>query len=492
MAFLFYNRRMIASRHLFLLLVGLLGLHLWLNGLIPLGVDEAHYALYGWYPDWSYFDHPPLIGWLEWPFVRGLDADWAVRLPAIMLGLALLWQLVRLAETLFPQTPTIGGWVLFLALFSPLLHGLTLSPLPDLPLALVTVVLARWLWRHRHDERLRQPWVLGVLLGLAALSKYTAITLVVTVLLVIVLYGRWRWLAQPGLWGAAGLTLAMLAPVLWWNLQHDWASFLYQLHHGTRHADWSLRRFAISQGRQLGAYGPVLYLAALAVLGWALLRWRRLPEGGRFTLLFALPVLALFGWSAGHEPILPHWPAVGWWLLLPLLAWWLAARRWALWLHGLYGGLAWVGVAALLAGAAWPFKGLDPRLEIAGWQDASMRLERWQAQLARQGIEVRKFSGNWSLVSRPAWYLRHRADPAVFSADGRRTQFDFWFGRLPQGTDGVVLWHTYFNDAGTPAGRGLFEHCRLLEHWPARWQEQTLGAEFRIYHCHNWRRGRHH
>lgn len=32
---------------------------------VGLSVDEAHYALYGLHLDWSYFDHPPMVGWLQ-------------------------------------------------------------------------------------------------------------------------------------------------------------------------------------------------------------------------------------------------------------------------------------------------------------------------------------------------------------------------------------------------------------------------------------------
>jgi hypothetical protein len=32
---------------------------------VALGVDEAHYVLYGLHLDLSYFDHPPLVGWMQ-------------------------------------------------------------------------------------------------------------------------------------------------------------------------------------------------------------------------------------------------------------------------------------------------------------------------------------------------------------------------------------------------------------------------------------------
>ena len=39
-------------------------IHLLIIQNIGLGVDESHYAMYALHLDWSYFDHPPLVGWL--------------------------------------------------------------------------------------------------------------------------------------------------------------------------------------------------------------------------------------------------------------------------------------------------------------------------------------------------------------------------------------------------------------------------------------------
>ena len=39
--------------------------HLVWGAVMGLSVDEAHYLLYAAHPDWSYFDHPPLVGWVH-------------------------------------------------------------------------------------------------------------------------------------------------------------------------------------------------------------------------------------------------------------------------------------------------------------------------------------------------------------------------------------------------------------------------------------------
>ena len=40
-------------------------LHLVLALGFHLSPDEAHYAMYAAHPDWSYYDHPPLVG-VDW------------------------------------------------------------------------------------------------------------------------------------------------------------------------------------------------------------------------------------------------------------------------------------------------------------------------------------------------------------------------------------------------------------------------------------------
>lgn len=44
-----------------LLLWGL-ALRLTIATILPPGFDEAYYYVYTLHPDWSYFDHPPLVG----------------------------------------------------------------------------------------------------------------------------------------------------------------------------------------------------------------------------------------------------------------------------------------------------------------------------------------------------------------------------------------------------------------------------------------------
>ncbi|NCU93095.1 MAG: glycosyl transferase, partial [Burkholderiaceae bacterium] len=59
-------------------------IHLALGFTTELSVDEAHYALYADRLAWSYFDHPPLVGWIQWPLVAINAPDGILRLIPIV------------------------------------------------------------------------------------------------------------------------------------------------------------------------------------------------------------------------------------------------------------------------------------------------------------------------------------------------------------------------------------------------------------------------
>ncbi|MCX8520590.1 MAG: glycosyltransferase family 39 protein, partial [Rhodoferax sp.] len=163
------------------LLALLVVLHAGLGASLGLSVDEAHYALYAAHPALSYFDHPPLVGWVQWPLVALHAPDYVLRLLPGLLWLAtvlLVWRVtLRLCADAAHRNRAACAAVLAL-LLAPLLHILGIGLLPDTLLMLWSVALL-WQTIVLLDAAAVQrpaPWlVLGLLLGLAGLSKYTAI-----------------------------------------------------------------------------------------------------------------------------------------------------------------------------------------------------------------------------------------------------------------------------------------------------------------------------
>ncbi len=468
--------------------------HFAMGAAVGLSVDEAHYALYARHLALSYFDHPPLVGWIQWPLVA-LDAPTALLrlLPELLwLGTALL--VARIAQQLpaaDPQAPAAQSaalWAVLALALAPLLHVLGIGLLPDTLLMFFTAALMRLTQLLMADDGLEHTgrWVaLGVLLGLAGLSKYTAIFFALALGLCLLAAHGLRVLRCAGLWLAIAIALLLVSPVAVWNYQNHWISFTYQAKHGAG-GQWQaleVLRFAVVQ---LLVFGPLML--------WAGLGLRRGAHGvqGFLRLFFVLPfgVMALL---SGGGTSLPHWTAPAWVALAPFAGWGLArtAQRthaWGVRALAWLQALACIAVLGLMASAGVPFthgttghgdaaQPSNPFADVHGWDEAGARALRLASAHGLHSVAVQ----NWTLASRIGWYARPLP---VHVLEDRFDQFDLWAGDLPVGADTLLVdWSQLTYEV--PLGAHGFANCQLLESPPV----QRLGvpvAQFQFYACHGW------
>ena len=64
---------------------------LWFSAALPMTGDEAYFVLWGEHPAGGYYDHPPMVGWWLAGLLAISRAEWVLRLPALLLPLALAW-----------------------------------------------------------------------------------------------------------------------------------------------------------------------------------------------------------------------------------------------------------------------------------------------------------------------------------------------------------------------------------------------------------------
>ncbi len=469
------------------LVAGITLLHLLVAPGIGLSVDEAHYALYGLHLDWSYFDHPPMVGWLQAIILPFSQSDFALRLIPIALSAAASLVLYQLTRELFPdKSPWLGFIAVALFQSSIIIQLLALAMVPDGPLLLFGLLAIRYLRHALNDNRLPDWLLSGLFLGLAGLSKYTAITLAAGALLALMAGRQWRRLLSPGLWAAVGTGLLLILPVLWWNHTHDWISFNYQLEHGTKGSHWSAEWFLLSQLGQLLAYTPALFLFGWIALFQGLHEYRH--PGVRDTLCFALPVLLLFGWNGGFYATLPHWTALGWAITAPLTARWMV-QRWQLrpvritvWISAIYSGILILVVYSQLLTPWIPFQANNhPLRDLYGWEQAAQRAEQLRQQIPDSpGNPAQIFVENWTYASRIAWYAR---PTPVQVLDQRFDQFDLWFGSPRKGARGILVTPSYYR--GKPGSR-FFARCTELEPLPIPLNGKPA-VTFRYFSCKDYR-----
>ena len=471
--------------------------HFALGFAIEFSVDEAHYALYAQHLAWSYFDHPPLVGWIQWPLVSITSLEGIIRLiPEFlwMISCYLVYQVTLeihhliqgrnagyLTSTL-PAQNTCGLMAVLAIVAAPIPHVLAIGLLPDTlltPLSLGLMLMAlRWLSKEYFNV---SDWVFtGVLLGLSGLSKYTAAFSALALLLVFLSSPRKNWINTTGFWLAAIIALFCISPVLYWNWANDWISFKYQIAHGAG-STWLWRKLAAYVGLQILVYGPLLLLGTYLFIKYCV-------HGAKLSVwallgFFVIPFAIFTSLSGGGG--LPHWTAPAWFCLAPFAgiglakAWAMQHRRLIQILFVSQLLLCTIGFAYVLAGGiqSEAIKA-NPIADLYGWKSAGQKASELTQATKAQGIAVQ----NWTLGSRAAWYAK---PTPVFVLDERRDQFDLWFGDLPQGANILLINWSGMSFPAPIGSKNLFERCEPLDSLEIKRFGQIL-SKFDFSLCSNW------
>ncbi len=278
-----------------------------------LGVDEAHYALYGKFLALSYLDHPPLVGWIEGLFLKLFGmSELTVRMPSILLSILdsyLIYELM--GKITKEETAKLMAVVGINSSF--LLFVLSFMFLPDsllLPLSIGIVLISVKILKSGNTENYL---LLGILLGLSGLSKYTAILFIPPLLAFVLLKKRTDVIFTPKILLTIIIGILFITPVIYWNYTHSFISFQYQFGHVIKHGIHWLDFFR-SMAYQFGAYSPFYFI--LAIYGLV----RSLKSNNDFALLSALIggfILVFFVYASLTSTTLPHWDSVFYMLMIP-------------------------------------------------------------------------------------------------------------------------------------------------------------------------------
>jgi hypothetical protein len=464
-------------------------LHFVLGANLGLSVDEAHYALYAAHPDWSYFDHPPLVGWSQWPLVA-LDAPaWILRLVPQFLWLGTAVLVYGLSERLAPRkNGQAGFWAVLALSLAPLMHVLGIGLLPDTLLTLFTVLVMRLTLDLLNPESVQRPgtWLLlGVTLGLAGLSKYTAILAVPGVAVCLLGAHGWRVLGNRWLWAALVVALLLVMPVAYWNYANHWISFTYQAKHGAG-GGWQVGHVLQFLVVQALVYGPLLWWGLSGVRHSASRSTRAL------LLFFAVP-FAVLALMSGGGTSLPHWTAPAWVAMAPfagiaLERAWSQGRRWMIGASGLAQGILCVLALGLMLTGGYPLMTntsgqgnsiapSNPFADLHGWVEAGERARELASQQGLSNVSVQ----NWTLASRLGWYARPLP---VHVLEDRFDQFDLWAVDLPAGASTLLVDWSQLGYT-VPLGEHGFTDCKLLQAQDVQRRGRVISS-FRFYACHGW------
>ena len=408
---------------------------------VGLGVDEAHYVLYALNLDLSYFDHPPLVGWIQYIFTSIFGTnEFGSRVGAILIGFVtsilvykLIYDINKNKKEAFVAILALHASFLFNALFIMLM--------PDTLLFLLILPIIFTVIKLEQDNSLYMWILLGIFLGLAGLSKYTAVLFIIPIILYFIIKKRYELFYTFKIIPAILIALAIVSPVIIWNIQNDWSSFAYQSQHVVGASSIKWNSFFSSIGAQIGAYNPFLFPLAFYGLYKAL----RSENSTLFlTALFGLVLILFFTYASLYKTALPHWSALFYMLFIPIGSYYAlqSSKRALKYLKFAIGfGL----VLSSIAYAELGFKFIplpdyqSLHRDIYGWDKIMKKANEQIKDTNRQAIAVT----NWTLASRAIYYNR-LYNSSVFLIDDREDQFDIWENSSPLGKDLVMINTKFF------------------------------------------------
>lgn len=199
----------------------------------PVFGDEAYYYIWSRHLQLSYFDHPPMVSWfiyLAYLFFP-TDNPISLRLVFILASFAasLIW--IKILRHKNFDDSMIMMWLILFSL-NPLLGIGSILATPDTPLVLFWTLSFYSYLKILTNHRLIWYALLGVFLGLGFCSKYHIILFVISGLIYLLLSRKIFTLRVAGIFATIAFGLLFSAPVLIWNSQNNWSSFLFQINHG--------------------------------------------------------------------------------------------------------------------------------------------------------------------------------------------------------------------------------------------------------------------
>ena len=199
----------------------------------PLTFDEAYYWIWSKHLAFGYYDHPPGVALVIrlGTMIAG-DTELGVRLVSILLALPMSFAIYRTAEILFGGMRVAANATILLNVTLMAAIG-TLIVTPDAPLLVASSFVLFFLAKVLESDRGAWWLAVGTAVGLALLSKYTAMFFGPAIVLWLISVPKLRkWFFSPWLYLGGLVALAIFSPVILWNADHHWVSFIKQLGRG--------------------------------------------------------------------------------------------------------------------------------------------------------------------------------------------------------------------------------------------------------------------
>ncbi|MGI9532276.1 ArnT family glycosyltransferase [Lutimonas sp.] len=466
-----------------------------------LGNDEVYYWTYAKFPDWSHFDHPPMVGFFQQIFSLNLlfDSELALRLGFVVAGslsTILLYLIGR--EIKDEKTGLIAAVLYNTSIYGFIISGLFI--MPDGPLVLFWMSSCLFFLKFlKSNEKKKQQGLLMLSMLFAALaiySKYQGVYLLFGYGLYILFFRR-DLLKNASVYLSLGFSVLVLFIIFYWNYVNSFSGMSYHSERVTLFSlDFNLDTFLREFLGQIAYNNPYNYIVILLAV-FSFKRKRFLEQHHfYFFLLISVPLIATTLFFSLYRDTLPHWSGVSFLSLAVLAAANLSERkntpvlRFVLFF---FFGLYLIALGIVNKGWFIDMKvndqsekvklgKNDPTLDMYGWDQTKVVLEQLHNE-DPQLATIPLVSNKWYPGSHLYYYVAAPLEKDLFVLGFMNDMHKYyWINQtmspLQAGQDGIYI--TYSRNFKDPKRTmaDYFEDAKLIKEFPIERSGKTVEYGF--------------
>jgi len=369
-----------------------------LAAFLEFGNDEVYYWTYALYPDYSHFDHPPLLGFLIQlsSLNLALDSELFIRLGAVILGGFNTWLVFLIGKKIRDELTGLYAALLFTgSIYAFIIAGTFILPdAPQLTFWLLTIYFLMYSVVGPITKKARKMLLMaGLTAGMALISKYTSVFLLSGVFIYLLIFNR-KWFKTWELYGATLISLLFFLPVFIWNMNNEFISFSFQSDRVGIFEAGIRRDFFLTELSGQALYNnPVIFILGILAI-YLFLRGRKFidKDRGNLLILIALPLIFLFLFFSLFRHTLPHWTGPAWTSIIFISAAFLAGSE----KRKLFPPFIWISLAVLLITIVMGI--MQIKGGILFFDEGDKAEDRGQKDVSLDMYGWRQLSGEFSLI----------------------------------------------------------------------------------------------
>lgn len=434
---------------LFVFLLSILAIiRLFLLGAFNLVPQEAYYWLYIQHPALSYFDHPPMCSYTIGVFTSIFgNNEFGVRFGMLLYSIGTSLFLFLLARKFFNSEKEAFLSFVFLNLtifFN--LHSIVATP--DAPLLFFWSGAMYFYFKAIFEGDRWVDWVVaGLFSGFALASKYTASFIVFNLVLFFLVSREWKRIFSPKFIVSIFVTFIPFTPVIIWNIQNGFASFLFQTSGRAKGVkSLGLNYFFQLIASQLYELTPLFFILLLTLIGKYISSYKTIDKKELFFASFSFPIVIFFFFVSFTTLVKMNWILPGY------LAFMLLAVKYYKEAKGLSNRLikylgfptSFALIVFNLLIILYPIVPIEKGDSWTGWKELANKVIELKQNYDKENRTF-IFSNEYKIPAELSFYTPYKDVILAENVYGKPAlQFDFWFDVSKfSGWDGIFIYSDY-------------------------------------------------